>query len=142
MKRRMTAVATVAALGLVLAACGGGNGSSTEPAGEPRTIEVTTLDTLRFEPERVSVRAGETVRFVVTNAGQTVHDFFVGTEDEQMEHERSMGDMGHGDAEALTLDPGETGELTVTFDEPGEVLYGCHQPGHYAGGMVGTIVVE
>ncbi|GBC87254.1 Auracyanin-B [bacterium HR12] len=153
MMKTMRMFAAVPALVLLLAACGGGDGSSNGSATDGiRTIEITALDTLRFEPASVTVQAGETVRFVVTNAGQTVHDFFVGTEEEQMEHEREMqdmgdmGDMGHGDAQAdtqaLTLDPGETGELTMTFEEPGEVLYGCHQPGHYAGGMVGTITVE
>ncbi len=141
--RKRIPLAAGAALALLLAACGGGAETQAGPTG-PRVIEIVALDELRFEPERVTVQAGETVRFVVTNEGEAVHDFFVGTEEEQAEHEREMaemGGMGHGDEEALTLDPGETGELTVTFEEPGEVLYGCHQPGHYAGGMVGTITV-
>lgn len=36
----------------------------------------------------------------------------------------------------------ETGELTVTFDEPGTVLFAWHQPGHHDGGMIGTVTVS
>ena len=49
---------------------------------------------------------------------------------------------GHGDTDGITVEPGERGETTHTFgDEAGEVLIGCHQPGHYEGGMVATIDV-
>lgn len=45
---------------------------------------------------------------------------------------------GHGggsDADAITVEPGDTGELTHTFDESGEFEIGCHEPGHYEAGM-------
>ena len=152
-KKNITLVAASAALVLLLAACGGGGEDPVRndqvPADGIRTIEVVALDDLSFEPGAIEVEAGETVRFVVTNAGSTVHDFYVGTEDEQMAHEAEMGDAGMGmdheadpEADALTLEAGETDELTVTFDEPGTVLFACHQPGHYDGGMVGTISVS
>lgn len=142
-------------LGLVpaavaLAACGGGGGSAPPSPtgavaeGSVRTVEITALDNLRFEPDSTTVGVGETVRFVVTNERQALHDFFVGTEEQQMAHEQEMAEMGgmdHGSTEGLVLGPGETAELTVTFDEPGEVVFACHQPGHYAAGMVGTIAV-
>jgi uncharacterized cupredoxin-like copper-binding protein len=138
------------AVAFALAACGGDGapapasptGGATE--GGVRTVEITALDTLRFEPDSITVGVGETVRFVVTNEGRAVHDFFVRTEEEQMAHEQEMAEMGgmdHGSAEGLVLDQGETGELTVTFDEAGELSFACHQPGHYAAGMVGTITV-
>lgn len=149
---KITVVVTSATLALLLAACGGG-GEDPAPddqaaADGVRTIEVAALDELSFEPGTIEIEAGETVRFVVTNEGSAVHDFYVGTEDEQIAHEAEMGDAEMGmdheadpEAEALTLQAGETDELTVTFDEPGTVLFGCHQPGHYDGGMVGTITV-
>lgn len=55
-----------------------------------------------------------------------------------------MGGMkaaASGPSEAVTVAPGETAELTYTFEEPGTVLIGCHQPGHYGGGMKATITV-
>jgi len=42
----------------------------------------------------------------------------------------------------LTVDPGDTAETTITFDEPGELLYACHVEDHYVGGMVGTITIS
>jgi uncharacterized cupredoxin-like copper-binding protein len=153
MSKKITFFATSAPLVLLLAACGGG-GEDPAPddqvaADGIRTIEVVALDELRFDPGTIEVEAGETVRFVVTNEGSAVHDFYVGTEVEQMAHEAEMGDTGMGmdheadpGADALTLEAGETDELTVTFDESGTALFACHQPGHYDGGMIGTITVS
>ena len=39
----------------------------------------------------------------------------------------------------MSVEPGETAELTHTFDQPGQTLIGCHQPGHYTGGMKVTV---
>ena len=153
MWRKIRLVAASALLVLSFAACGDGDeapaAESQPPADGIRTIEIIALDELSFDPGMIEVEAGETVRFVVTNAGSAVHDFYVGTEVEQMAHEAEMGDSGMGmdheadpEAEALTLAAGETDELTVTFDEPGTVLFACHQPGHYDGGMVGTVTVS
>jgi uncharacterized cupredoxin-like copper-binding protein len=50
--------------------------------------------------------------------------------------------MMHEEPNAMTINPGETNELTWHFTEPGTVLIGCHQVGHYAGGMKATITVE
>ena len=152
MPRKISLVAAFGAL-VLLAACGGeGEDPAPDdqgPADGIRAVEVVALDELSFEPGAIEVEAGETVRFVVTNAGSAVHDFYVGTEDEQMTHETEMGDTGMGmdheadpEADALTLEAGETDELTVVFDEPGTVLFACHQPGHYDGGMIGTITVS
>jgi uncharacterized cupredoxin-like copper-binding protein len=143
MLRNSAALAALLATTLVVAACAGPATPSPSPAG-PRTIEVTTTDDLRFEPSSFRVSSGETVRFVVHNAGQAVHEFYIGDEEAQMEHEQEMrtGAMMHDDPEGVTVQPGETETLEYTFTEPGQLLVGCHEPGHYAGGMVGTIDVE
>lgn len=117
---------------------------------EPREIVVTMTDDLRYDPDTIEVRAGETIRFVVTNPTPLDHDFTVGDEMTQMHHEEEMadfyghdgGDMHHRDASnAVLVAPGETAELVVTFETPGELLIGCHVPGHYEAGMRGTITV-
>lgn len=138
-------MAVPAAVGLlVLASCGGGSETGPTAGGDVRTVEVKALDTLRFEPASLSLTQGEKIRFVVTNTGKIDHEFVVGDEAMQMTHEEQSGEMDHMAAEslaALDLKPGETEEATVTFDESGKVLFGCHEPGHYKGGMVGTINV-
>jgi uncharacterized cupredoxin-like copper-binding protein len=135
--------AVVLAVGLVAGACAGPVSPSPSPAG-PRTIEVAMTDDLRFEPSSITVSAGETVRFVVHNAGQAVHEFYIGDEEAQLEHEEEMrmGGMAHDDPEGVTVPPGETETLEYTFGDAGQLFIGCHEPGHYAGGMVGTITVE
>lgn len=46
-----------------------------------------------------------------------------------------------GDSEAITVDPGDRGELTYAIGETGSVLIGCHQPGHYDAGMMVEVTV-
>lgn len=108
-----------------------------------RTVKISALDAMRFTPATLRVRAGETVRFVVTNKGQLVHEFILGDRREQAEHEREMQRMGGmvmaDEANGITLRPGQTKTLIWTFGKAGEVEYACHQPGHYAAGMVGKI---
>jgi uncharacterized cupredoxin-like copper-binding protein len=119
-------------------------GGTTGPGAADRTIEVQALDELAFDPETIEVSVGETVRFVVTNTGQNDHEFVVGDAavQEMAEQQAMEGMHGHGGAStSLTLEPGQTREATVTFEGPGELLYGCHVNGHYEGGMVGTISI-
>jgi uncharacterized cupredoxin-like copper-binding protein len=56
----------------------GGVGGPADPDDAARAVKITTLDTTRFDPSRITVSAGETVTFVVTNTGQAVHDFTLG----------------------------------------------------------------
>jgi uncharacterized cupredoxin-like copper-binding protein len=132
---------------MLVSACGGddhggAHGGTGAGAGAPatgsdsdRTVEVEAQDTLRFEPAEVEVAAGDTITFSVTNAGDLEHEFVIG------EHGDSMdGDMSHGD-EALVLEGGETGEVTWTFTEAGELGFACYIDGHNASGMEGTILI-
>lgn len=132
----------VGALAVSAAACGS-DGDAGDGAADraTRTVQVEMRD-IDFDPASVAVQRGETVRFVFTNVGSLVHDAFLGDAAAQEEHERASreGDGGHdehGDSggDAITVDPGESGELVHTFDEAGEMVIGCHEPGHYEAGM-------
>ena len=107
-------------------------------------VDISALDSLEFDPETLEVQSGETITFVVTNDGKNVHEFVVGGESYQQEHatEMSGGEQMRAGANQIEIKPGATKSLTWTFTQPGEVLYGCHEPGHYEGGMVGTIEVS
>jgi uncharacterized cupredoxin-like copper-binding protein len=131
-----------------------GMGSTDTAAfGEPgevdmadRTIGVSMFDTFRYEPTEISVKAGETVAFEVTNEGKVPHEFVLGDRSFQEQHEAEMAEMG-GDLPpdtpyALGVEPGETKTLAWTFTKEGSFTYACHVPGHFAAGMVGTITVE
>jgi uncharacterized cupredoxin-like copper-binding protein len=102
-------------------------------------------DELRFEPAEFTVQAGEMVRFKVTNAGQTLHEFLIGDEaaQDEFETEMSEGDgMAHDTDAGVSVEPGQTETFDYTFDEAGQLLAGCHEPGHYDSGMVADITVE
>lgn len=119
-------------------------GEPAESSDADRTIEVDANDSFSFGPDNFEVSVGETIQFVITNSGSIPHDFTIGDQAAQDAHEAEMaeGGMHHGDPNAVILEPGETKSLTWTFTEAGTVLIGCHQPGHYAGGMTGTIEAE
>ena len=101
----------------------------------------------RVEPTEVPV--GSTVRFDVRNVGKVEHEAVVGDEHVQDEAEEQMAQMAqsgttgehHHDVPSLTLAPGESDSLVVTFDEPGAVIIGCHIPGHWDAGMRADITV-
>lgn len=122
-------------------------GEPADAASADRVIEIEALDSFAFDPDEITVEAGETVTFRVTNTGAIPHDFTLGDEPMQDEHEAEMAEMGgememHDEPNLLALAPGETKELTWHFTEPGEILIGCHQIGHYAAGMKATVTVE
>jgi len=125
------------------AACGSTDDTTTGADGHARAIEVDMADNV-FDPDTIEVTRGETVRFVFTNTGEVAHDAFIGDQAAQDGHQMDMreaeadehgGGHGNDDSDAVTVDPGDTAELTHTFDETGSLEIGCHQPGHYDGGM-------
>lgn len=141
MALRRWALPALLLTGLALAACAPSDGRSAE--GEVRTIEVRTTDELRFGPAEFSASVGATVRFEVTNDGSTTHEFLIGDEAAQDEFAAEMAEGGgHHETDAgVTVEPGDTATFEYTFEEAGELLAGCHEPGHYEGGMVASISV-
>ncbi len=122
-------------------------GEPADPDDATQTIEVSMLDTLAYDSPSITVPVGETVLFEVTNDGAIPHEFVLGDHELQLEHEEEMSEMDgdtemHGEPNAIAVEPGETKELAFTFVEAGSLEYGCHEPGHYDGGMVGELVVE
>ena len=110
-----------------------------------REIKMAALDAMRYDPASITVKAGETIRFVVTNAGQLHHEFIIGDTNEQEEHAemmRKMPNMKHEDNNTLTLAPGETKTLLWEFEKGGEFEIACHVPGHYEAGMRGKVSVS
>ena len=130
---------------VILAACGSDDGSTDAGSGQgaDRTIDVEMRD-IAFSPTTIDVRTGETIRFSFKNTGQVEHDAFIGDAAAQDAHEKEMreGHDDHGkEANAVSVKPGKSASLTHTFDTPGQVLIGCHEPGHYVGGMKITVNV-
>lgn len=149
---------------------GGGHGGS-DTAGEPgnvaevsRTVEIEMFDNY-YEPEAINLNAGETIRFVVKNQGQLVHEFNIGTPDmhaahqaemmmmvqhgallpDRLDHEKMAMDMGdgkimeHNDPNSVLVEPGKSAEVIWKISKAGELEFACNVPGHYDAGMVGKI---
>jgi uncharacterized cupredoxin-like copper-binding protein len=109
-----------------------------------RSIPVGMADNMRFTPDRIDVRLGETVRFVVRNSGKVMHEFVIGTRAENAKHAELMvkfPNMEHDEPNMAHVSPGKTGEIIWTFNRPGEFEFACLIAGHYQAGMVGTIRV-
>jgi uncharacterized cupredoxin-like copper-binding protein len=130
--------------------CGGGSHhtpSHNSAGSVAHSVDVEMRD-IAYAPTTVSVRAGETVKFVFHNKGQIVHDAFLGDEAAQADHEKEMrgggsGDMNmHGGGDGIKVEPGKTGELTHTFKAGESLVIGCHEAGHYQAGMKLPVTVS
>ncbi len=149
----------------------GGGHHGSDAMGKPgkeknvsRTIDVTMHDNY-YEPEHISIKAGETIRFRVQNKGALVHEFNIGTasmheahQDEMqmmvehgvlkgdhIDHEAMNMDMGdghsmkHDDPNSVLLEPGQSQDIVWMFTKPTELEFACNVPGHYQAGMYGDI---
>ena len=124
------------------AAVAADEGAATEVLG-PGTETVTiTIEESRFRPARIRVHEGTQVRFVVRNTDPIAHELIVGDAEVQDRHERGT-EAHHGAVPGeVSVAPGEEATTTYTFDRAGEVLYGCHLPGHWGYGMRGVVQVR
>jgi uncharacterized cupredoxin-like copper-binding protein len=139
-------------------------GQPGDPARVSRSIEVQMFDNY-YEPESLSVKEGETVRFVIHNKGALVHEFSIATAEMHVAHQPEMlmmvehgvlqGDridhdaakamqasMGHGmheEPNSVLLEPGASGEIIWKFPKHAELEFACNVPGHYDAGMLGDI---
>nr|WP_298136608.1 cupredoxin family protein [uncultured Pseudomonas sp.] len=110
-----------------------------------RTIEVSMTDQMRFTPDRIEVKLGETVRFIHHNQGQVLHEFVLGTQKDLDEHAAMMvkfPGMQHDEPYMAHVGPGKREEIVWTFNRAGEFDFACLMPGHYQAGMIGKISVS
>lgn len=141
-------LALVLGLGITLTACGTGDGGPSPDASsdaDPRTITATLSDDMAIQLSESDFEVGETVRFDVTNEGAIPHEFYVGDAEAQEHHAEEMADMAdemmHEEEDGIAVEPGATETLEYTFEQAGEILAGCHEPGHYEAGMVSSMTV-
>lgn len=119
-------------------------GIAGDPAKVSRTLTVRMTDAMRFHPDRIRVRLGETIRFVVRNEGRMLHEMVIGTKAALDEHAalmRRFPDMEHDEPWMVHVAPGQTGEIVWHFNRAGEFGYACLIPGHYEAGMTGSLQV-
>ncbi|WP_346730748.1 cupredoxin domain-containing protein [Ramlibacter paludis] len=120
-------------------------GQEGDPAKVSRTVKVGMTDSMRFTPSSITVRRGETVKFVVRNEGQVLHEMVLGTAEALKEHAALMKKfpgMEHADPNMAHVKPGSSGEIVWQFTQPGSFEFACLQPGHFEAGMIGKVVVR
>ncbi|OYU42773.1 MAG: hypothetical protein CFE44_22120 [Burkholderiales bacterium PBB4] len=147
----IAAAALLAASFAVFASGQHSGGHAAASIGQPgvstavsRTIAIQMEDTMRFTPSEVKVAQGETIRFVVTNAGQLRHEFNLGTDADLKAHAEQMKkfpEMEHDEPNLVSLAPGKTGEVIWHFTKAGKVSFACLHVGHYDAGMKGQVLV-
>ena len=142
-------------------------GSKGDPNDVSRIIEVKMYDNY-YEPNSIQVKQGETVKIIVKNLGELVHEYNIGTKEMHIEHQPEMarlieheillGDridhikmkemskvdhsLGHKHANSVMLEPKESGEIIWKFSNDITLEMACNIPGHYESGMVGRITIQ
>jgi len=145
-----------------------GFGQPAASAKATRSVEVVMGD-MSFTPKVIDIKAGETIRFVLVNKGQLLHEFNLGDAAMHAKHQQEMlqmqqsgmltptgmkemdhgsmagmdhGTMKHDDPNSVLVEPGKTADLTWTFTKATSLEFACNIPGHYQAGMVGKLTVS
>ena len=139
-------------------------GEKGDPNKVDRTVKIKMYDNY-YEPNVIKVKKGETIRFIVENLGELVHEYNIGTKEMHVEHKQEMQKLvdheiiladkidkikmkkmskidhsfGHSHANSVMLEPKEKGEIIWKFSKDINLEMACNVPGHYESGMVGKL---
>jgi uncharacterized cupredoxin-like copper-binding protein len=123
-------------------------GEPGDPKKKSRTVVITMREgdgKMMFIPDRLEIKRGEQIRFLLTNSGLLAHEFLLASTEENLKHAEEMKknpEMEHDDPNGKRVEPGKRSEIVWRFTKPGTFEYGCLIPGHREAGMTGTIVVK
>jgi uncharacterized cupredoxin-like copper-binding protein len=123
-------------------------GQPGDPKKPARVVQITMREDdgkMIYIPERIDVRRGEQIRFVIRNNGGLDHEFMLASREDNLKHAELMKkypDMEHDDPNGKTLKPKGASEIVWLFNKAGEFEFACNIPGHREAGMIGKIVVK
>lgn len=126
-----------------------------------RVIKVEMYDTY-YKPNEFKIKKNETIKFIVYNYGELVHEFNIATKEMHLKHQPEMmklveneillGDkidrkkmkelskkdhsMGHAHANSVLLEPNKKAEIIWKFNTDANLEAACNVPGHYQTGMI------
>ena len=129
-----------------------------------RVIQINMYDNY-YEPDKIEVKKGETIKFFIKNLGELVHEFNIATKMMHLEHQPKMmtlveneiilsdkidkqkmiemvkknPSMSHTHSNSVLLSPGESGNLIWKFTNSVKLEAACNVPGHYEAGMIAEI---
>jgi len=142
-------------------------GEKAESSEVDRVIEIKMYDSY-FEPTNISIKKGETIKFLVQNFGSLVHEFNIATKKMHLKHQPEMmammeneillGDkidyekmkemaktdhsMAHSHSNSVLLEPNKSGEIIWKFNSEMKLEAACNVPGHYESGMIAEININ
>ncbi len=103
-----------------------GFGHAGNPEEVSRIVNVSMSDAMRFTPSDIAVKAGQTVKFVISNRGKLLHEMVIGTTEALNEHAAMMKkfpEMEHSDTNMVHVKPGTSDEIVWQFTKPGEYSF-------------------
>ena len=132
-----------------------------------RVIKVIMHDNY-FEPSSFNIKAGETIKFKVENAGELVHEFNIANRMMHIKHQPEMEkmveneilfadsidkikmkkmakmdkSMGHSHSNSVLLEPKQKKDIIWKFDNAINIEVACNVPGHYQAGMIAEVNIK
>ena len=139
-------------------------GKKGDPTEVDRVIKVKMFDNY-YEPSEFKIKKNQTIKFIVYNHGELVHEFNIATKKMHLKHQPEMmkmveneillGDriekkkmkelskkdqsMSHSHTNSVLLEPNESAEIIWKFNTEVELEAACNVPGHYEVGMIAKI---
>lgn len=141
-------IALLALSGGVAQAVGGYSpvlGKLGDPAKVSRSIEIATSDDMRYSPDEVTIKRGQTIRFSLVNGGHLEHMMVLESMVDLKKDAMSVlktPTLKVAGPNVIRVAPGKTGYLVWYFPKAGEIDFGCLVPGHMEAGMHGKIIVR
>jgi uncharacterized cupredoxin-like copper-binding protein len=155
MRIKVLSIAAIVILAAtVIAGCGGGNDEQAE-APSPTTTQTTTqppaashaltirMTEFAFDPQNAVAKEG-TVTITAPNDGKVVHELVLLKTDEDPAKLPKKGgkvDESTTVGEIADVEAGSTKKATFKL-APGKYAMVCALPGHYEGGMYGSLTVK
>tara|TARA_B100000614_G_scaffold61055_1_gene54065 strand:- start:368 stop:865 length:498 start_codon:yes stop_codon:yes gene_type:complete len=142
-------------------------GEKGDPKNVDRVVKIKMYDNY-YEPNLIEVKKGETIKFVITNLGEMVHEYNIGTKEMHIKHQPEMQklidheiitydkidkkkmkemskkdhSLAHSHSNSVMLEPQGQGEIIWKFSKDINLEMACNIPGHYESGMVGKITFK
>ena len=132
-----------------------------------RVIKITMYDNY-YEPDSFQIKAGETIKFEVENAGELVHEFNIANKMMHIKHQPEMEkmveneilfidsidkvkmkkmakmdkSMGHSHSNSVLLEPKQKGDIIWKFDNAVNIEIARNVPEHYQVGMIAKVDIK
>ncbi|HIF9215476.1 TPA: copper-binding protein [Photobacterium damselae] len=115
-----------------------------------QTVKVSLSDDMKIQfAQPLNIKQGDIVHFSVTNTGKIAHEFSIGSIEEQAKHREMMKsmpdmkhDMKHDDGTTITVEPGQTKDITWHFMGEKFIEFACNIPAHSEHGMKMNYVLQ